>query len=257
MRRLLCGLSTLALTLGAAAGASAQAVRSGFLDVPLPRGDDIYTNSTFGFAINYFGTVSDVNIVCSNGYVILGAFAPSGPTCAFPGPLSVLSAPDLNNLRTFYGSLLAPYFADVNTAFEGNPGGLVYYGTGTVNGMNAWAATWDGVAGWGGPTSLTFQTVLIDRGAGDFTMEFNYGFLGWPAEGGIGFTDDGGVTGEPVVAELATDQPPINSRLTCVFTDGVPSCSDLVNIPEPSTVVLLGSALLGLAGLAVRRRGAR
>jgi hypothetical protein len=254
MRRLLCGLSTLTLAFGIAGSASAQAVRSGFLDTPLPRGDDNYVNSSFGFEINYFGTVSDVNIICNNGYIILGAFAPSGPDCAYPGPLSVGSAPDLNNLRTFYGSLLAPYFADVRTNFPGDEGGMVYYGFDMIGGRNAWAATWDGVAGYGGLTSLTFQTVIIDDGAGDFTMEFNYGFLGWPAEGGIGFTDDGGVTGTPVVATLGTNQPPENSRLTCVFTNGTPTCTNLVNIPEPSTVVLLGSALVGLAGFAVRRR---
>ena len=254
MRRMLRGLSTLILAFGVAGSASAQAVRSGFLDTPLPRGDDNYANSSFGFEINYFGAPSDMGLICTNGYIILGALAPSGPNCAYPAPLSVNSAPDLNNLRTFYGSLLAPYFSDVSTEFVG---GAVYYGYGTVGGNNAWAATWDAVWGYeasSNSSSITFQTVLIDNGGGDFTMEFNYGQLDWAAEGGIGFTDDGGVTGTPVVATLGNNQPPENSRLTCVFTNGTPSCTNLVNVPEPSTVVLLGSALIGLAGVAVRRR---
>ena len=40
----------------------------------------------------------------------------------------------------------------------------------------------------------------------------------------VQFPAEGGVTGQRYVGTLGTNLPPDNSRLTCVFTNGTPSC---------------------------------
>lgn len=261
MRRILLGLSVVSLTAAMAGPLHSQSVRPGFRDSHLPRGEDVFGGSAFGFDINYYGVTSSVGVVCTNGYILLGGLAPSGSGCLYPGPLSVESAPDLGQLGSFYGSLMAPYFSDLYTRdpFTLDPMGLVWTGTGQVGGWNAWGATWAGVGGWYGPTltsTVTFQTVLIDRGGGDFVMEFNYGRLDWEAEGGIGFVDDGGATGQRVWLGLDESLAVSNARLSCLFTDGSPLCSYAV-IPEPSTLVLVATALGGLLLIVGFRRWRR
>lgn len=250
MRRILLGLSMIALTVAAAPSADAQAVRA-IGGLPMGPGDDNYEPNNYGFFINFYGTFSDAGQVCKNGYTILNYFAPSTTNCAYPGAPAggdPPAAPNLANLRAFYGATMAPYFSDVNTSFAGS--GNVYVGNGLAEGNLAWAVTWDGVRGYAGPGLSTFQLVLIDRGgAGDFTMEFNYGTLGWAAEGGIGFTND-----DPnVVQNFTPTRPAYDTRIKCDFIGGTPTCSTGV-VPEPSTFVLMGSALAGMFGVALRRR---
>lgn len=259
MRRILLGLSALSLVAAGAGPLHAQAVRSGFQGNAMGLGEDVFAGSPFGFSINYFGVTSSLGVVCTNGYIILGGLTPVTPGCAYPDDLSVQSAPDLGQLRTFYGSIMAPYFSDMYTAdpLSGDPTGTLWMGTGQIGGWNAWGATWNAVGGWWGPTttsSVTFQTILIDQGGGDFIMEFNYGRLDWEAEGGIGITDDGGATGTPVWLDLDTQYAVNGARLSCLFTNGTPNCAYVGVVPEPSTIVLVATAMLGLLLLAAFRR---
>jgi hypothetical protein len=257
MRRLSLVFAALALLLGGARTATAQAVREGFVNVPMPRGDDNYRPADYGFEINYHGFISDAGEVCTNGYIILNFFAPSTDNCAFPGATSTApSTPNLAGLRTFYGNVLAPFYSDLNTNFAGNPGGAIQLGNGLVDGNLAWAATWEQVRGYPGGTGplgnyVYFQAVLISLNTlGDFTMEFNYNNLAWAAEGGIGFTSD-----DPNQVFSLANTRPTNGRLSCDFIGGsTQACTFTTITPEPASIVLLGSGLLGIFGLGQYRR---
>ena len=250
MRRILTGLLAVVCTIGVAGRGGAQAVRQGFVNTPLPLGDDTYRPVDYGFDINYYGVHSNAGEVCSNGYVILNYFAPSQPNCAYPGALSAdPSVPNLSGLRDFYASVMAPYFSDVNVTFPGS--GQVLVGNGLVDGNFAWAATWDGVAGYAGPGLSTFQLALISLNAsGDFRMEFNYNDLAWNGTA-IGWTND-----DPGVVTSVGVARPSNSRFQCTFIQGSPTACSLATVtPEPATLTLLASGLLGVFGLgAIRRR---
>lgn len=249
MRRLLIGLSAVALLCGVTGRSSAQAVRQGFVNTPLPLGDDTYRPVSYGFDINFYGVHSNAGEVCSNGYLILNNYAPSQPNCAYPGPLSIdPSVPNLSGLRDFYAAVMAPYFSDVNVLFPGS--GQVLVGNGLVDGNFAWAATWDGVRGYAEPGLSTFQLALVSLNAlGDFRMEFNYNNLAWDATG-IGWTND-----DPAIVATLGVPRPTNSRLQCTFLQGSPTgCSLATVTPEPATLTLFGSGLLGLFGFAGYRR---
>jgi hypothetical protein len=248
MRRTVTGLATLAFVALAATAAQGQAVRAIGGTAMLP-GDDNYEPADYGFFINYFGAWSDAAMVCKNGYTIMNYLSPSGATCVWYGTPSVSATNSLTNLRGYYGSVMAPFFDDINTNF----GGSVLVGQNVVDGNLAWGVTWNAVGGYAGPGTSTFQMVLIDRGAGDFTMEFNYGALSWGARGGIGFTND-----EPsVVTNFTPTKPATDTRITCEFVSGSPTCSTAV-VPEPSTFILMASALAGFVGVGrIRRRNSR
>lgn len=254
MRRLSFMLAALTLTLGGAQAASAQAIREGFVSTPMPRGDDNYAPSDYGFDINYHGFHSDAGVVCTNGYVILNFYVPSSDACAYPGSTAANppATPNLSGLRDFYGNVLAPFYSDLRTDFPTNPGGAILLGNGLVDGRQAWAATWDGVRGYSGSGNVFFQAVLISLNAlGDFRLEFNYNSLAWAAEGGIGFTSDN----PPQVLTLGTNTRPQNSRLSCDFIGGSSQGCSLVTVtPEPASLVLIASGLVGIFGVGSYRR---
>src|SRR5207249_8653650 len=122
--------------------------------------DDGTTASVaLGFAAPLqFGTVPfDSLYVNNNGNVTIGR------------PRNDFQGIDFNS-ETMY-SIFGPFVADVNTS---NPGAnTVTFGSGTLNGRQAFAANWPGVPGYGRSLDQlnAFQIVMIDRadtGAGNF-----------------------------------------------------------------------------------------
>lgn len=117
------------------------------------------------FTINYFGTNYNALYLNNNGNV------------TFDSPLSDFTPFDLNSTSRV---IIAAYFADIDTRV----GNTVTFGTGTVDGHQAWGANWPGVGCYDSNDNTLnyFQMLLIDRSdvaAGDFDIEFNYDQVHW------------------------------------------------------------------------------
>lgn len=150
-------------------GLASAGFRSGFNTNTLAANDDGSTGANaLGFTANFFGTNYTNAYVNNNGNLTftgpLGTFTPFGLTTNTGVPI------------------IAPFFSDVDTRGAGS--GLTKYGTGTVDGFNAFGATWGGVGYYNaGVDKLnSFQAILSDRsdtGAGNFDIEFNYTSIQW------------------------------------------------------------------------------
>lgn len=258
--------------------ADAQAFRrgpgtAGFASNTLPRNDDGSTGLVdIGFGVNFFGDSFTRLFVNNNGNVTfnnpLGVYTPSAITGATSNPI------------------IAAFFADVDT--RGNASAVTTYGTGTIDGRNAFGVNYDGVGYYSNQTDKLniFQLLLIDRhdvAAGDFDIEFNYDRILWEtgsASGGVngfggtpalvGYASGAGTPGSffQLPGSLQTrelidggDHALVSNRLNSdvdgryVFNvrggrvQPPPSV-----VPEPGTILLTATGLFGLAGVAARRR---
>ncbi len=160
---------TAALALAAASAADATTIRTGFDGATLDRNDDESTVAVaLGFTANFFGVTETSLYVNNNGNVTF-----AGPESTYtPYGLTAVTHP-----------IIAPFFADVDTRFVGQP---VTYGTGAVDGHAAFGVNWLDVDYFNGALGHSarnsFQLVLIDRsdlGLGNFDFEFNYGAIQW------------------------------------------------------------------------------
>lgn len=167
-----------ALSVATSQAASAAAVRAGFDANTLPANDDGSTGLVnIGFTTNFFGLDFNQLFVNNNGNVTfdtsLGTFTPF-------------------NLTSTGRQIIAPFFADVDTRGVGS--GLVTYGSGTVDGRNAFGVNWANVGYFSSRTDKIndFQLVLIDRSdtsAGNFDFEFNYDQIQWETGDASGGTN--------------------------------------------------------------------
>ncbi len=163
-----------------AAGGGGALIRTGFNQNTLAGNDDGSTGAVpIGFNANFFGVLFNQVFVNNNGNVTLNQ--PLGAFTPFP----IVS----NGIP-----MLAPFFADVDTRAHGDE---VTYGTGTVNGQNAFGVNWDNVDYFvsnpaHGSQLNSFQLVLIDRSdiaPGDFDIEFNYDEILWETGDASGGTN--------------------------------------------------------------------
>lgn len=241
-------------------------IRTGFDGNTLAPNDDYYTGLVnIGFTANFFGTDYSQLYVNNNGNV------------TFDAALSTYTPFDLTSTGRV---IIAPFFADVDTRGPGDP---VTYGTGLVDGYDAFGVNYLNVAHYyeGEPLN-SFQLVLIDRsdiGAGDFDIEFNYGSILW--ESGTASGGDeyglGGYSARAGYSNGSTESYEIyGSAINGAFLDsnlttGLINTSNIgidgrylfsvrngevINpgggnsVPEPSTYGILGSlVLLGLVFL--------
>ena len=163
------------LSLATTQPTSAAAIRSGFDTSSLAANDDGSTGLvSTGFDTNFYGETFSKLYVNNNGNV------------TFDSPLATFTPFGLTNTSR---KIIAPFFADVDT--RGTGSGLTTYGVGTVDGRNAFGATWKDVGYFSSRTDKlnSFQLVLIDRtdtGAGNFDIEFNYDKIQWETGGASG-----------------------------------------------------------------------
>ena len=246
---------------------------SAFTANTLAPNDDGSTGAvSLGFAANFFGTTYGQTYVNNNGNITFGS------------PLSTYTP---FGLTTNLGApIIAPFFADVDTRVAGSP---VTYGTGTVNGRAAFGVNWINVDYFSSSLSHTkrdsFQLILVNRsdtGLGNFDILFNYGQIQWETGNASGGT--GGLGGSCAVAGYSNGtgnagtyyQLP-GSGVCGSFLDGGPNAlitasndgipgqqlfqvrnGEVINpgpnVPEPSELSIFAVGLIGLGGLAIRRR---
>lgn len=271
-RTVLLGLCVLA---GVSTAAHAQAVvrgggASGFTANSLPANDDESTGLVdLGFTANFFGTSYSQLYVNNNGNVTFAAPLPTYTPFALTGSTS--------------NPIIAAFFADVDTR---GGSALTQYGTGTIDGHNAFGVNWDGVGYFGIHTDKlnVFQEILIDRsdtGAGNFDIQFNYdqvqwetgdasdgvdGFGGTPAA--VGYSSGSGTPGTyaqlsgSFVSHALTDDGPASTSLirngqgSAVLGRYVYTVREgqVLTTPEPATLALVGAGIAGLLGVARTRR---
>ena len=208
---------------------AAATLRAGFDSVTMAANDDGSTAAVdIGFETNFFGRVNDQLHVNTNGNV------------TFETSLNTFTAFDLTATGR---QIIAPFFADVDTR---NYGSRVTYGTGTVDGADAFGVSWIDVGFFGGNAGAgtnSFQLVLIDRpdtGRGNFDIEFNYGHIAWES-GTFSGGDINGLGGDSARAgfsngtgEAGTYLEIAGSSVNGAFVDGgVNALATTSNVGEP------------------------
>jgi len=177
----------------------------------LVRGDDTSRGPIpLGFSVNYFGTTYTNAYVNNNGNITFG------------GEFEDYDPARLTGTSRVTTPIIAPFWADVDTS---RAGGVVTYGTGTVNGNAAFGVNWFDVDYYSSSLTHsnrnTFQALLLSRpetGTGNFDIYYNYGSIQWDrgeAGGGCAVAGYSAGTGAPRTSAQ------INGSLVCgSFIDG-------------------------------------
>ena len=168
-------MATMISGLGGAAGYGEQSFASSSYSGNLDDGfTTVSLTSVFGAGgININGTTYTQMFVGTNGLITFG----SGVSTYTPASLTSLGQP-----------VIAPFWTDINIG----SGGAIYWDFDTVN--NRIIITWDDVAPYSGTGTNSFQVVLTNQGAGDFSVDYIYESIGF-TDGGFGAAQAGVASG--------------------------------------------------------------
>lgn len=129
-----------------------------------------------GFDVNWFGITYDQVLINNNGGI---SFNDGAGRFEYWNGI---------NLTTVDRPLVLPLFTDIDTRNAASS--PVTYGTGTVDGRNAFCINWVNVGEYNQTSpKFSFQLVIIDRstaGNGHVDLEFNYNEVGLPTSGSNG-----------------------------------------------------------------------
>ena len=146
------------------------AVRKGFDQFALNRNDDGSTQLVpIGYSISLFGKDYTQCYVNNNGNI------------TFDNSLAAFTPLPLQNVGF---TIIAPFWADVDTRPGGSDVVRYSYGVETINGHTAFGVNWVNVGyySYHDDKLNSFQLVLIQRtdtGTGNFDIEFNYNQVLW------------------------------------------------------------------------------
>lgn len=176
--RVLCAATLFGFAAATAAHAGAVRTPAGFdANIFASNDDGSVFVSDIGFSLNFFGVSQSSLWINNNGNVTFG------------GARGTFTPFDLTSTGE---TIIAPFFADVDT----RGGNSVTYGTGSIDGRDAFFVNWIDVGHYRTEQDRlnSFQLVLIDRadtGAGNFDFEFNYDRILWETGAASGGDDDG------------------------------------------------------------------
>lgn len=207
--------------------------------------DDYYTGAiNLGYNLNFFGNTYSQFNVNNNGNITFG-----GPTSSFtPSPL--------NSQSTL--PMIAPFWTDLDSRPYGNvylnqqPGKNII----TWNNMGYYYQNYSG--------TVNFQLVLNDPNnvpVGEGAIGFFYGNMSAGTDyhnATVGFGDGLGAVNPGEISVAAGPTGTIAAQLDDSFIwfdvnqGGTPIESPVV--PEPSTFLLLGAGLAGIAGYRLRQK---
>ena len=146
--------------LGGVAGYGEQSFASSAYSGNLDDGfTTVSLTSVFGTTgVNINGTIYTQMFIGTNGLITFG----SGVTTYTPAALTSLGQP-----------VIAPFWTDIDIG----KGGAIYWDFDAAN--NRIIVTWHNVAPYSGSGTDSFQVVLTNNGAGDFSVDFIYQSIGF------------------------------------------------------------------------------